>query len=999
MTKLTPIYKKISKVLNDQNTAIKVSSFIVTFIASSVMFGWIKNIPSLIQVQPNFVPMQFNTALCFILSAATIYFISNKKRIKSILIQHIFATILFLISFTSLLQYIIGINLGIDQLFLEHYILVKSEFPGRMSPNTATCFILISALSFVSLLKVTERRLLVLKLIITSIIIAFSATSFLGYLLGIDVTFAWQKHTRMAIHTSFLFLTLSSGFFYYVIKRFRHRSYFNWLPIPTALVILVSFVIAAQFIKQNEAQTIEQTIIHDSQDLESKVLIVIEENLKAIDRLSQRLSYTEGINEQRWEKDAKDYYDDFKYFEQLELYLNDPPRRLFYPKRELSINLDQKRVKELTLYNTSQSRKLLISNVVKDNNSESLVYVSTPVISDNQLIGIQVITTNIKDFFNEVFTDIDKETFQIRILENNNLIYTSSQKRNKNDNFTSFLLDTNGGEWKISISPTDRYIATLSSSTAELVLIFGSFISLLGGLLIYNYQNVELARKEALYSEKIKSSILANMSHEIRTPMNGIIGMVDILSKDLKNKQDLKKVQIIKSSTMALMKTINDILDLSKLESNKLELNEEVFNFKELIRDIVTLFSLESAKNNTTISYSFSNEFPTWFKGDSYRIRQVLNNIVSNSVKFTKNGKVKIITDFKPNGNNSTKISVQVIDTGIGINKEQIPKLFEDYQQAEPGTTKDFGGTGLGLSISKRIIKLLKGSINIDSNPGEGTTVKIEFGCTPSKAPTHNTRLFISESYNTLSVLVVDDSQIQRKILKEYLKRLDIKASLAKNGHEALERLEQKRFDLVFIDYHMPTLDGIETAKLINEKYGLKAPKIIALTGSIEVSKNKDFKDVGVDLVLSKPIDFESLKGIISENIVTKNNTYQKSTTEYPYLHKLISKEELLLKFDGDKQLLKESIDLLLSSSPMLIENIESALDEEDFENLRISAHSYRSAIANFHIVPAIKYAELIEDAARSHKLYEVTENLKKLKEVSLLSQEKLTKMSTELGA
>ncbi|WP_412473574.1 ATP-binding protein [Halobacteriovorax sp. YZS-1-1] len=999
MTKLTPIYKKISKVLNDQNTAIKVSSFIVTLIASSVMFGWIKNIPSLIQVQPNFVPMQFNTALCFILSAATIYFISNKKRIKSILIQHIFATILFLISFTSLLQYIIGINLGIDQLFLEHYILVKSEFPGRMSPNTATCFILISALSFVSLLKVTERRLLVLKLIITSIIIAFSGTSFLGYLLGIDVTFVWQKHTRMAIHTSFLFLTLSSAFFYYVIKRFRHRSYFNWLPIPTALVILVSFVIAAQFIKQNEAQTIEQTIIHDSQDLESKVLIVIEEKLKAIDRLSQRLTYSDAINVKRWEKDAKDYYDDFKYFEQLELYLNDPPRRFFYPKRELSINLDQKRVKELTLYNTSQSRKLLISNVVKDNNNESLVYVSTPVISNNQLIGIQVISTNIKEFFNEVFTDIDKETFQIRILENNNLIYTSSNKRNKNDNFTSFLLDTNSGEWKISISPTDRYIANLSSSTAELVLIFGSFISLLGGLLIYNYQNVELARKEALYSEKIKSSILANMSHEIRTPMNGIIGMVDILSKDLKNKQDLKKVQIIKSSTMALMKTINDILDLSKLESNKLELNEEVFNFKELIRDIVTLFSLESAKNNTTISYSFSNEFPTWFKGDSYRIRQVLNNIVSNSVKFTENGKVKIVTDFKPNGNNSTKISVQVIDTGIGINKEQIPKLFEDYQQAEPRTTKDFGGTGLGLSISKRIIKLLKGSINIDSNPGEGTTVKIEFECTPSEAPTHNTRLFISESYNTLNVLVVDDSQIQRKILKEYLKRLDIKASLAKNGHEALERLEQKRFDLVFIDYHMPTLDGIETAKLINEKYGLKAPKIIALTGSIEVSKNEDFKDVGVDLVLSKPIDFESLKGIISENIVTKNNTYQKSTTGYPYLNKLISKEELLLKFDGDKQLLKESIDLLLSSSPMLIKNIESALDEEDFENLRISAHSYRSAIANFHIVPAIKYAELIEDAARSHKLNEVTENLKKLKEVSLLSQEKLTKMSTELGA
>ncbi|WP_419173172.1 ATP-binding protein [Halobacteriovorax sp.] len=876
---------------------------------------------------------------------------------------------------------------------------MKSAFPGRMSPNTATCFILISALSFVSLFRVTEKRLLVLKLIITSIIIALSATSFLGYLLGIDVTFAWQNYTRMAIHTSFLFLTLSSGFFYYVIKRLRHRSYFNWLPIPTALVILVSFVIAAQFIKQNEAQTIEQTIIHDSQDLESKVLIVIEEKLKAIERLSQRLTYTEGVNEQRWEKDVKDYYDDFKYFEQLELYLNDPPRRFFYPKRELSINLDQKRVKELILYNTSQSRKLLISNVVKNNNNESLVYVSTPVISNNQLIGIQVISTNIKKLFDQVFADIDKEKFQIRVLENNSLIYTSSNKKNKNDNIASFLLDTNGGEWKISISPTDQYIANLSSSTAELVLIFGSFISLLGGLLIYNYQNVELARKEALYSEKIKSSILANMSHEIRTPMNGIIGMVDILSKDLKNKQDLKKVQIIKSSTMALMKTINDILDLSKLESNKLELNEEVFNFKELIRDVVTLFSLESAKNNTTISYSFSNEIPTWFKGDSYRIRQVLNNIVSNSVKFTKNGKVKIITDFKPNANNSTKISVQVIDTGIGINKEQIPKLFEDYQQAELGTTKDFGGTGLGLSISKRIIKLLKGSINIESNPGEGTTVKIEFECTPSNVPTHNTRLFISESYNTLNVLVVDDSQIQRKILEEYLKRLDIKASLAKNGHEALERLEQKRFDLVFIDYHMPTLDGIETAKLINEKYGLKAPKIIALTGSIEVSKNKDFKDVGVDLVLSKPIDFESLKGIISENIVTKNNTYQKSTTEYPYLNKLISKEELLLKFDGDKQLLKESIDLLLSSSPMLIENIESALDEEDFENLRISAHSYRSAIANFHIVPAIKYAELIEDAARSHKLYEVTQNLKKLKEVSLLSQEKLTKISTELGA
>lgn len=981
-----------------QKLLLLTSSLISIVLGSIVILGWFTQTPLLIQIKADFVPMQFNTALCFILAGLVFYSLDKNIRIRGINIHIVLSTILFIFASLSFSQYITGQNLGIDELFLEHYIQVKSKFPGRMSPNTATCFIFISLLSFVNLLRIDLRNKLILSLILSSLIISFSATSFISYMLGIDVAFAWQESTRMAVHTSFIFLTLSSTSFYLLMMKLRQRSVYNWLPIPTTLAFLVFFVITAQFIRQNEKQTIDQTIINDAKVVTAKVDALMTEKLKALERLAKRLTFQNGNNESRWSEDAKSYYYDFKYFLQLEVYLNNPPRKWKYPHRAIQENLDQSRIKEILIYNAKKTKSSILSQTVVKNDNKRVAYLASPVIKNNDILGVQIVTIDVETLFDTIFKDIEVDWYDVTVTENDGPIYKSYSKGETQKSISTFLLDTISGSWLISLSPKTRYINLLTSSSPELIVYFGIVVSMFAGLILYNYQNIKIAKQEAQYQEKLKSSILANMSHEIRTPMNGILGMVDILSDEFQDQKVREKVEIIKSSSQALLKTINNILDLTKIEASKFELDIEVFDLTALIKDVVTLYSLEANKKSTKISYKISEGFPELIKADPYRIRQVLNNILSNAVKFTKDGEIDLNLDFNQNDDSTLNIFISISDTGIGIEQSNITNLFQDYEQEYSNTKNEYGGTGLGLAITKRIIELINGKISISSKLNKGTTVAIEFKCDEGQKVEEQKRIFTNTQEQDFKALIVDDSEVNLTILERFLKDLNIKSKKSFNGRDAIEKIKNENFNIIFVDYHMPIMDGAQTAKYIRENYDQSTrPIIVCLTGNTNNEIHEKLKYAGIDEVILKPINKSALRDVVEKYREQLNINDSVKTQDQSILNTLITKEDLLIKFGGDKQLLIESIALLIKSLPTMIEKIEKSYHSNDFKGLELNAHSYRSSMANFHIIPAIRYAEIIEKSAIVKNKESIDTNIRKLKKITIQSEKILNKISFEL--
>lgn len=370
------------------------------------------------------------------------------------------------------------------------------------------------------------------------------------------------------------------------------------------------------------------------------------------------------------------------------------------------------------------------------------------------------------------------------------------------------------------------------------------------------------AKEQAEAASRAKSEFLANMSHEIRTPLNGVVGMIDLtLTAGLAPIQ-AENLSIAKNCANSLLEIINDILDFSKMEAGKLKLVRTNFNIKQLIEDIVKAHSPGALEKQIELNFMYSSGIPEYLAGDPNRLRQILNNLINNAIKFTEEGSITISVKMSEINNEDVILKFAVADTGIGIAHNEIDKLFKSFSQVDGSHTRKYGGTGLGLAISKQLIELMDGMIWLNSEKGEGSTfyftVKLKKGqCgtiekkEPSKLPFNN---------KALHILLVEDDYVNQTVISRILENRGYKLDVANNGIEALSLHEQNDYDAILMDIQMPEMDGIEATQFIREREGdLKHTPVIALTAYALEGDRERFLSKGMDDYISKPVAINQL--------------------------------------------------------------------------------------------------------------------------------------------
>lgn len=383
--------------------------------------------------------------------------------------------------------------------------------------------------------------------------------------------------------------------------------------------------------------------------------------------------------------------------------------------------------------------------------------------------------------------------------------------------------------------------------------------------IIVDITSLKETEQELIKANQVKDYFLSSMSHEIRTPLNAVVGISNILLMNDPKEDQIENLNSLKFSSKHLLNLINDILDFSKLNVGKVSIHREKFDLYDTLNSIEKSFSFSAMDKGLKLSFEIDPKIPEFLCGDNLRFSQIVTNLLSNAIKFTKEGEVKLEATSLNNDGEFVKINFKVIDTGIGIAKENYEKVFEQFSQAEDHTTKIYGGTGLGLSISKKLLNLQGSELLLDSELGKGTTFSfsLEFGiidCDQMERIQFNNK--IEGDVKGLNVLIAEDNSMNVLVLKNYFDKWGITFQVFENGQLLYDNVSELDFDLILMDLQMPVLDGYNTARKIRE-LGVQKP-IIALSASVSHDVTLKVKEVGMNDYLCKPFDPEDLKQKLS---------------------------------------------------------------------------------------------------------------------------------------
>jgi PAS domain S-box-containing protein len=484
----------------------------------------------------------------------------------------------------------------------------------------------------------------------------------------------------------------------------------------------------------------------------------------------------------------------------------------------------------------------------------------------------------------------------------------------------------------------------------------------------------ESATKIAEDAVRSKQQFLSNMSHEIRTPMNAIIGFTKVL---LKSELDIKQreyLNAIKMSGDALTVLINDILDLAKVDAGKMIFEQTPFNMAASISAMIHLFETKIQEKNLLLTKKYDNKIPKVLIGDPVRLHQIILNLVSNAVKFTAKGEIIISVRLLKEDEEKATIEFSVTDTGIGIPEDRMEHIFENFQQASSKTARLYGGTGLGLAISKQLVESQGGSITVKSKLEEGSTFSfiLPFQKTNAEVESETVMKELITKVENIKVLVVEDITLNQLLMKTLLDDFGFERDIADNGKIAIEKLQNKSYDIILMDLHMPEMNGFEATEYIRNKMNSQIP-IIALTADVTSADLKKCTAVGMNDYISKPLDEKLLYNKIVD--LLKKTIQRQDTTLTAGRSKYVDLTYLNKRTKNNPELMMEMITLYLKQTPPLINQMKQGCHDKDWDSVYAAAHKL---IPSFSIMGINKNFEAI-----TRKIQEYSNTRKHLYQVN----------------
>lgn len=541
-------------------------------------------------------------------------------------------------------------------------------------------------------------------------------------------------------------------------------------------------------------------------------------------------------------------------------------------------------------------------SLVQQQNKYTGIIVYYPVYKENALSELRVVNTTpdltklhglvevvfeldflLEDIYQKI--KLDNYTYRLNYGENNIVAHPQHKNGMFHHDVDINIFDKKG---HISFSSTEKFELTMIDWSGISLILIACSIGIICVMFVFlivsfNYslskkikeRTIELTRtnEELTSANKAKNLFLANISHEYRTPLNAIIGFAEIAQREVNDKIAVDYFNKINHSSSILLGIVNDVLDISKMQAGELNLENRSFNPSIETYSVIEILNEKAKEKSLKISLNLSQNFNCWVAGDALRFKQILINLINNSIKFTNEGEI-IITGECNYIHNNAVLTLSIKDSGIGIAKEQQKHIFSSFAQAENSTTRKYGGTGLGLSIVKQLCTLMHGDVSLTSQVGKGCefTVKLtlEQASEPAKTSTVTQVVLQQTNFDKFNILVVEDNKINQVIVQKQLLSLGAKSDVADDGMQALNYLERQSPDLIFMDLQMPNMDGFTASTLIKKNETLKHIPIVILSASVGKEDKEKAKTLGIEDFINKPFQQADILFVLNKYLSHK---------------------------------------------------------------------------------------------------------------------------------
>ncbi|MEN3325105.1 response regulator [Mariniflexile soesokkakense] len=656
----------------------------------------------------------------------------------------------------------------------------------------------------------------------------------------------------------------------------------------TTFFILITLIISAYLTSINKYYAvIEEDLFHTGKLISKEINNIIHSDISKLENVKSRLEFTNGNYFENWEHDANLILKQdasFKFIEWIDSLMI--IRKISpYKGNEQALNLDISKLdyRKDEWISHSKSRKTNITSWLKLTQSGNAFLVDVPVYFNNNFQGTITAGMNFNSNFDrlvdyledqyaiELYDDKDHLFYEannsIRLKTKRNIVYTN----------TIHVDELEAQTWRLNIYPSEKLLMAEGKIVINIALIIGIFLAFIVSLLIHFYLRARKGAKQAveanlslvklndqLNKEKdrankasqAKTDFLSNMSHEIRTPLHAIIGFIELLKDEKLSDIHKEYVDLMDKSSSNLLNLVNDILEIDKIESGEVELDKVVFNPVKKIKELVEVNQFLFLKKNLYLKTNFENVLDLTVIGDLNKLTQVINNILKNALKFTKEGGVTI-TCSETVIENKLKLIVSIEDTGIGIPENKLHTIFNRFTQIENSVKKQHEGSGLGLAICENLVSMMSGEIFVESEHQVGSkfTASFLFDITEEDVKHSENKKNIKTA--DINVLIVDDNNLNIIVLKKFLEDIGIKSDTAENGKVALDKVNQKNYQLIFMDIHMPEMDGWEATRIIRQSD--KHVIIFGLSANVTTEAINKAIENGMNNYLTKPFKKEHL--------------------------------------------------------------------------------------------------------------------------------------------